>query len=431
MIGRSVPTRRRGGTHPLTLIILIRRCHRLGKDCQPSTPIRKRVAKKQTLSRTAQLEQKLDSLVTLIKKQGVSPTTTAAAAALLQDEVIPDADDDEADENGDHHHHPEGGTPPISPTASGHDTASSSYPGAAAEGPPSRQTQLPSSPYADIPISEEDAQENLDQFRTKKLKYFHLVDIPPDMTAAQLREQKPLLWLSIMSVSDKSTRRQVAFGVHFKVVLAKKLFEENDRSPDMLQACITYLGWAMYHVFGKPFLCLFLSTTMGIMQDLGINKPVITEPTWHSTHPFKPSNVLKLWYYPRVRTMEDRRTFLAAYYVSSVIFQFIGKPEPMRWTPYLEECLRMIAEDPPHPDDENLVALVRYQKIANEALLTPWRTGETEIGCDSARAPVLFYIKALRAKLEHVKELVPERLKDDSMSIPIATTAVAMTNGVM
>ncbi|KAK1705618.1 uncharacterized protein BDZ83DRAFT_543546, partial [Colletotrichum acutatum] len=45
------------------------RCHRLGKSCQPSNPIRKR-SKKPPSSRTAQLEEKLDGLVTLLRQSG-------------------------------------------------------------------------------------------------------------------------------------------------------------------------------------------------------------------------------------------------------------------------------------------------------------------------------------------------------------------------
>src|SRR6478609_232065 len=43
------------------------RCHRLGKPCQPMATSRKRVAKKSTSSRTAQLEEKLEDLVTILR----------------------------------------------------------------------------------------------------------------------------------------------------------------------------------------------------------------------------------------------------------------------------------------------------------------------------------------------------------------------------
>ncbi|KAH9233035.1 hypothetical protein K456DRAFT_1788268, partial [Colletotrichum gloeosporioides 23] len=48
------------------------RCHRLNKTCQPSNPQRKR-SKKPPSSRTAQLEEKLDGLVTLLRQSGGRP----------------------------------------------------------------------------------------------------------------------------------------------------------------------------------------------------------------------------------------------------------------------------------------------------------------------------------------------------------------------
>lgn len=45
------------------------RCHRLKKDCQPSPVVRKRVSRRTGGGRTKNLEDKLDSLVTLLAKQ--------------------------------------------------------------------------------------------------------------------------------------------------------------------------------------------------------------------------------------------------------------------------------------------------------------------------------------------------------------------------
>ena len=44
------------------------RCHRLGKDCQPSQVVRRRLARKPA-HKTAQLEEKLNDLVTLLKSR--------------------------------------------------------------------------------------------------------------------------------------------------------------------------------------------------------------------------------------------------------------------------------------------------------------------------------------------------------------------------
>ena len=74
---------------------------------------------------------------------------------------------------------------------------------------------------------------------------------------------------------------------------------------------------AMYHVFGKPFLSLMSNAALTLVQDLGLNKPLHAEVTWHATNPFKP-------YLPRSvsaskeRTKEDRRSILGTYLVISM-----------------------------------------------------------------------------------------------------------------
>lgn len=45
--------------------LIVRRCHRLGKTCQPATFVRK--VGSQKVGRKSQLEDKLDSLVTLLQ----------------------------------------------------------------------------------------------------------------------------------------------------------------------------------------------------------------------------------------------------------------------------------------------------------------------------------------------------------------------------
>lgn len=60
------------------------RCHRLGKECQPSTVVRKgrsRRPRSPGPSKTAVLEQKLDNLVNLLASQGSLSTTPASTSS--------------------------------------------------------------------------------------------------------------------------------------------------------------------------------------------------------------------------------------------------------------------------------------------------------------------------------------------------------------
>lgn len=70
----------------------------------------------------------------------------------------------------------------------------------------------------------------------------------------------------------------------------------------------------MYHVFGKPFLGLFSNSALTLVQDLGLNKPLNAEISWHATNPFKPYQP-KSMAATKERSKEHRRAILATYLV--------------------------------------------------------------------------------------------------------------------
>jgi hypothetical protein len=61
-------------------------CHRLTKDCQPASFVRKRGVKKPAEARKSQLEDKLDSLVSLLQAQNAANPKPATAPAATTTE---------------------------------------------------------------------------------------------------------------------------------------------------------------------------------------------------------------------------------------------------------------------------------------------------------------------------------------------------------
>jgi hypothetical protein len=85
----------------------------------------------------------------------------------------------------------------------------------------------------------------------------------------------------------------------------------------------------------------------------------------------------------------------------------------MRWTPYLDECLRYLEEKKDCPTDGLLVYLVRVQLICNRASTSPLN----DTFGDVVGVPMDFFIKTLKAQLQELERSIPPDLKRNGKSI--------------
>jgi hypothetical protein len=211
----------------------------LRKECRPSVTVRKRNAKKPAASKTAQLEEKLDGIVSLLK----SATQSAPIAADLNatatwgfghgnniqaNSTTPSHSQIEGPANGASYDHlPD----PTLLTLATTDSRDTSY----------------RSPTSTIPCAFEpsphEAEEYLRIFRTQKSKYFPFTYIPSATSARQLLQERPFLWLCIMAISSKSTSQQLALGSKIRHILGRKMLLEHEKNIDLLLGLLAYIGW--------------------------------------------------------------------------------------------------------------------------------------------------------------------------------------------
>lgn len=192
----------------------VARCYRLKKECRPAQSVRRRNPRKSAVTKTARLEEKLDGLVSLVKA-GVlagavtsSPQTTASAHNSAPSSTV----HTNSNHNG----------PALTPATS--DSTCSSYEPSPVE-----------------------AEEYLTDFREYKLKYFPFVCIPPTISAQQLRQERPFLWLCIMAVGSKSTSQQQALGTKVRQTVAQEMIVQSAKSIDLLLGFLAFIGW--YGIF--------------------------------------------------------------------------------------------------------------------------------------------------------------------------------------
>jgi hypothetical protein len=84
----------------------------------------------------------------------------------------------------------------------------------------------------------------------------------------------------------------------------------------------------------------------------------------------------------------------------------------MRWTPYLEECLRLLEEKKDYPTDDLLVHLVRVQLICNKGVDSTWND---IFGNAKMPIPADFYVRILTSQLDDFERCIPLGLKPNGI----------------
>ncbi|KAK3381906.1 hypothetical protein B0H63DRAFT_215775 [Podospora didyma] len=423
------------------------RCHRLGKSCVPSVSVRRRNGKRAHVSRAAQLEEKIEDLVTLLRTQaspaGVAtpPEDGPANQPLSQSQL----DDNSPRPNlfnppvfnppsvfnpppfnppafNPPVFHPPVTSAPVFNSRPAHDfphtrpstlkildnsligrafnpelTAQPAPP----TPPPRDSGDIPSCPYHPTPYEAED---NLETFRKYMLIFLPLVYLPPTMTQRQLREQSPFLWFNIMAVTCKQVDHQMSMSDAIRVFLAHKMVVEHEKSIDLLLGLLVFIGWKQYHRREKPCLSLITSLAKSLVYDLGLNR-VPGESIISMAVNF--SEGRKVFLPPREKTLETRRALLACFYVTSHIAFTMKRIDAITWTPLMDEALEYVSEHREWDGDDMLVAQVKIQLILEQL------TRATLQSQDSG--PPSLFLSALQSQLQKVKGQLPVNLQQNDI----------------
>ncbi|KAG7106594.1 Transcription factor himD like protein [Verticillium longisporum] len=383
------------------------RCHRLSKTCQPAPSVRKR-SKKQVNSRTAHLEKKLDHLAVLLRASG-----HGNLSADLESSV-----------SGDPASLTEGSTTPYedAPYAS-----TSQFTNPLCQGTSASSTQVHGGIYSySLTSGPEPTQQEAEllfiNFRDVHLRYFPFVDLSQYASALQMRQERPFLWLCIMAISTRSRPLQLDMSERIRWIISQKLMMEHERNMDYLLGLIAFMAWINVQPGSKPFFCFYTQLAIALVYDLGLTKELSKFSTpllyWKSIGLNNPYSAVS-----PPRTMEERRTVLAAYLLSATVASFVKKMDSMRWTKHMDDCLDVLEKSKVIPNDRTLIAMVRMQLIHDEAISI--YSPRDAMGW--AAPPPTLYIKALYSKLHAVYQaLAPEVKANDIVACRLHDTELAI-----
>ncbi|QSZ31366.1 hypothetical protein DSL72_000931 [Monilinia vaccinii-corymbosi] len=412
------------------------RCHRLGKVCQSITRTKRRKpVKKTTAAKTAELEQKLDDLVSLLTAANKAQNTPSSTA--------PDQDESSDPKKNTQSLGYQGGPNfcNLNPPVRGLEAVGIKLP---ANGPYSGRSIPIDPPLADLPhqalgkefrdistdycaashipsaiqpislipshleLSSTEAENALDHFRNHSTKYLPFMVIPPDTNVHEFRKGNPFWWLAIAMATAKTTSRQITLGMHIRQLLGQKLLVLGERNLDLLWGLLTYIAWSQCHYQQRPVWSSMIQLAMGLVYDLGLNKAPPKEAP-HLFMNFDARGCPKP-FLPSIGSRQEKRALLCLFSLSSSFSIYVQKIDTLRWTPYAEESAKILSENPESDHDTLMVQIVRLQLIQERVKDAPWY--DTTSDSNTAfRAPAMFYLKALKSQMENFKQQIPDKVR--------------------
>ncbi|KAK7966151.1 uncharacterized protein PG986_000428 [Apiospora aurea] len=396
-------------------------CQRLKKECTPAPNVRKRKPKNQaSTSKRARIEEKLDDLVSLLQSQNAAKALTDLGGSGRTTVSSPASQPWPPSASAE---------PDVGLSCTGNGLPAAGLPscpmpgpevsGLRGSGPPPHNASSYDTPEsltdgADIGgLSCAEAEVVLQTFRTKRLRHFPILYLPPEMTAQDLWRERPFLWLVIRAVCSRSVKEQNVLADRIRQTIARKTIVDCDRDLDMLQGLLVFLGWCAYFSYGKPFLCTF---------DLRITRParedMIAHPYMNCFTAYTWRNGPKGLNIPPPSN-ETRRALLACFIICTNICSFM-KFDVVQWSPPLSDCMTKLAESRETPADEVLIALAKIGKVS-EDVSRQFKGPEDR----EKAAPPYLLVKAFLDSLQQVKEgFSPEVLQNDVVITNIQSTRI-------
>ncbi|KAI0454547.1 hypothetical protein F5B21DRAFT_475017 [Xylaria acuta] len=405
------------------------RCARLGRECKPSGSIRKRgaaVSRRATggsasagpansmsaVSRAANLEQRLEDLVAILKAQASSQSNGGESTRAEPGATSSSATDRRS--NNVACGIVPGGPTVVTPASTAYATCST---------PNSTPSPVPA---RDVLTSAAEAEETLVFFRQHHLQFFPLVYLPLDMTAAQLRRDRPYLWLNISAICCRSPVKQAALSLQIREELAHRILVSCERNIDMLLGALCLLGWTMHLCF-KPTMSAAMSMATSLVTDLRLDKPT-QEDDPRIINCFKSADFVRVPH-STVRTTEERRATLACYVFCSCGSAFLKGPS-MRWTSHMEDSLKILASNPEWEGDQILALMVRIRRLADNISQAQATWAPDCGGYSTLKPPDSIYVKYYHQCLQTIKDQLPDSLKDNRLAMSLIMSAEMLVSEI-
>ncbi|KAL4950410.1 hypothetical protein BDW69DRAFT_187386 [Aspergillus filifer] len=326
-----------------------RRCDRLNKDCRQPSYSKRQSSQRARAARSAQFMDKLDDLVSLLRA-GVQPPGADSINLLLGQMARESTSSSDNPSNS-------GAIESSGPNTTRSTTLSAQSTNLT---PETHIADVISKTSTPADLTPKQAEDYLLIFKTHFLPCFPCIYLPPEVREQELRQQRPFTWLCIMAIASKHVAQRRALGDKAKSIVAERMILAHENTDiDILHGLLIFLGWSNQQIHQKPNLHVYTQLVNAAVYELGIHNPSAkSKMTPLCVHTDKGEDT-----HVAGQVMEERRAALAAFLVNSIISTFLQKIDGLSWTPFMDEYLRQLEEEPECLNDEILAHQVRLQLL--------------------------------------------------------------------
>ncbi|KAK1829814.1 hypothetical protein QBC39DRAFT_392276 [Podospora conica] len=267
-------------------------------------------------------------------------------------------------------------------------------------------------------LNMEQAEMLFKRYTTQMAPHLPAVVFPADMTAADLRVEKPILFHAVMAVaSAEITSIQRALTKELMQLFAESIVIIGRKSLELVQALQVAVIWywppeAFEEL--KFYQLVHIGAIMAI--DIGLGRKTQANSGFRQHMP-QGDHPLKKNAPPDSTTIEARRTWLACYFLATNTAMALHRPNLIRWTPFMAECVQVLeSSDEAAPTDKYLTHLIWTHKLAEEVsvLLSMDDTSSTP---NIADARTQYALKGFERDLESYRESIPKELQQRRLAV--------------
>ncbi|KAF2822633.1 hypothetical protein CC86DRAFT_300327 [Ophiobolus disseminans] len=260
-------------------------------------------------------------------------------------------------------------------------------------------------PLIDNLMSPEVAERVFLRYVNEICPHFPAVPFPPGTTAREVREKKPLLFLSLLAGSSHGSAEQLVsqdaqreLTKLLKDQLADIIWRNGEKSIEIVQALQVAVLWYRPPLhFEQHNFYMMVNCAAVMALDLGLGRKATPNVMKLSIGPFRR-------YHPNSSSIEARRTFLVCYYLCMSITMVLRRPILLRWTKYMEESVKLLETSPEAlPSDRLLCQQVKMAHIG-EKISVQFCMDDPSIEVSITEPKAVYALNIFETELEKLKE---------------------------
>ncbi|KAK8090054.1 hypothetical protein PG997_005015 [Apiospora hydei] len=419
-----------------------KRCAKAGRNCVVTQPTRKR--QKKTDSRVAELEKKIDALTASLQAtRGGVPGGPAHQPSPEEQNGFINAQYQTAQrswgpppaQNPAHQYatekHDHIFTPPAAAGQKRKFAESRDHSFDVARDSPGRSSKGHDYFNPDVVdrgvLTMDQADAYFARYNDHMIAHLPAVVFPREMTAADLRKSKPLLFLSVMAAASSEVYSvQRPLVKELTQIFAEKVIINGEKSLEMVQALQVSVIWYYppeHFEELKFYQMVHVGAVMAIDVGLGRRrnnpKSRFVPYTWQN-HPLRKDPL------PDPSAIECRRAWLACYFLASNVAMALHRPNLVRWTSFMTECMDILESSPEAaPTDKYLCHLVWTHRLAEEVGIQ-FSMDDPNAIVNVAEPKVQYALRGFERDLAKYSENIPQSAKQPSLSLSFHVLSLYM-----